>query len=107
MTDRQDIVVNGKVYPMWQQFVQKKEEWIGGTVRDTSGGLHVDTEITDIELTPNGPDSACFTVVGKDFTCAGDVRHLGIASPDLIGDKTFLCLHGFGGHVWGIKRKGE
>ena len=26
--------VNGKVYPMWGQFVQKQEQWIGGTMED-------------------------------------------------------------------------
>ena len=26
--------INGKVYPLWSQFVEKKQEWVGGTLQD-------------------------------------------------------------------------
>lgn len=108
MESKPDIVINGRVYKMWQQFVHKKDEWISGVLREMYADRigHIDTEIVDVKLEPNGDDSACFIVVGKEFTCAGDVHHLGIGSPDWLDDKTFLCLRGFGGHIWGIKRRG-
>ena len=27
-------LINGKTYPLWQQFVDKKSEWINGTLED-------------------------------------------------------------------------
>ena len=28
------IEVNGKVYPLWGQFIERKDEWIGGILED-------------------------------------------------------------------------
>ncbi len=72
--------VNGKEYPMWGQFVQKKDKFIGGILEDHDMGMCMKTEIIDITLEPNGKDSAFFSVEGKDFGCGGDVGHLGSAS---------------------------
>ncbi len=92
---------------MWQQFVQRADEWIGGTLEDfgdsmdraLSGGSSHVTKITDIKLTPNGKESACFTVEGAVFTCSGDVRYLGVTG----GDEGWITLSGYGGHTWRFK----
>ena len=94
--------VNGKVYPMWGQFVQKKDKFIGGTLENYDMGMRENTEITDIILKPNGTDSAYFMVGGKNFSCGGDVSVLGIIG----GEPGWLTFHGYGGHIWRIKKKG-
>lgn len=33
-----EVIVNGKVYPMWNQFIERKKEWIGGILEDTEYG---------------------------------------------------------------------
>lgn len=58
------LVINGKTYPLWQQFIDKKEKWIGGTLEDFGGG-HFITKITDIVLRENGKENAFFEVEGK------------------------------------------
>jgi len=94
--------VNGKVYPMWGKFVQKKEKFIGGILEDHDMGMCARTKITDITLEPNGKDSAMFSVDGKDFSCRGDVSYLGITG----GEPGWLTFCGYGGHIWRIKEKG-
>lgn len=72
-------VVNGKRYSMWPQFVHRKQEWIGGTLTDLDPETaHASTRITDISFTPNGTDSAMFTVHGENFDCSADVQYLGV-----------------------------
>lgn len=97
------MVVNGKEYPMWSQFVERKEEWIGGGLKDfdrTFGDIP-ETSITDIQLLPNGKDSAMFEVVGEDYSCAFDVQHGGITA----GEDGWITFSGYGGHTWRIKKK--
>lgn len=79
-------VINGKVYPLWSQFIEKKDRWIGGKLSDCGdsmdknmGAGKQETEITDVTLKPNGKESAYFTIVGKDFSCGFDVRIGGIS----------------------------
>lgn len=73
--------INGKVYPMWSQFIEKKERWIGGHLRefDIIMGMGPETEITDVTLKPNGTDSAMITFHGKDYDCGYDVKYVGIS----------------------------
>ena len=52
------LVINGRTYPLWQQFIDKKAEWIGGTLNDLDMGQSHSTTITDITLEPNGTDAA-------------------------------------------------
>ncbi len=92
--------INGKTYPLWGQFVEQKDKWIGGILHDTYASP---TEITDITLTPNGTDSAVFSVIGKDYTCASDVRYLGLASRE--DSKPGFLLCGYGGHQFTIQPK--
>jgi len=91
--------VNGKEYPMWSQFIEKKDKWIGGILEDHDMGECVSTKITDITLEPNGETSAFFSVEGEDFGCGFDVKVGGIGS----GDEGWLTFYGYGGHVWRIK----
>jgi hypothetical protein len=93
--------VNGKFYPMWGQFVEKKNRFIGGVLEDHDMGMCEKTEITDIRLKPNGENSAYFVVDGKDFSCGGDVSCLGITG----GDAGWLTFSGYGNHIWRIKER--
>lgn len=97
------MIVNGKEYPMWSQFVEKKEEWIDGGLQDldTTFGDIPETTITDIQLLPNGKDSAMFEVVGEDYSCAFDVQYGGITA----GEDGWITFSGYGGHTWRIKKK--
>lgn len=81
--EQQPTLINGKHYPMWSQFVEKKAQWIGGKLIDHDMGLDEETEITDIVLRENGETSAWFDIVGKDFSWGGDVEFIGIGSPRL------------------------
>lgn len=97
------MIINGRMYPLWSQFIERKQEWIGGILEDWDMGVHATTEIVDIELQPNGPDSAFFRVVGKDFSCGFDVGHGGITN----GEEGFITFYGYGGHKWRIKARGD
>ena len=101
--------INGKIYPLWSQFEDRKEEWIGGILEDFGDnfdrrlglkGLPT-TEIVNIELKPNGEKSAWFGVEGKDFDCGFDVQVGGIIK----GDEDWITFQGYGGHIWRIKQK--
>jgi len=93
--------VNGKFYPMWGNFVEKKDEFIGGILQDLDMGYCIETKITDITLTPNGKDSAFFSVVGEEFTCGFDTGHGGITG----GDTGWMTFSGYSGHKWRIKKE--
>jgi hypothetical protein len=100
-------IINGREYTMWNQFVEKQQEFIGGTLEDFGDSMDrmlgckpMQTEITGIELQPNGTDSAFFSVNGKDFDCGFDVQHGGIAG----GEEGWLTFSGYGGHTWRIKQ---
>ncbi len=92
--------VNGKVYPMWSQFVEKKDQFIGGILEDLEYRT-LRTEITDIELNPNGKESAFFEVSGKDFECGFDIKYGGLCK----GEEGWITFSGYGGHTWRIKPK--
>lgn len=102
--------INGKTYPMWEQFVEKQQEWIGGTLEDSGDSMDkamglggMSTIITSIELKPNGETSAFFSVEGKDFGCGFDVRSGGITA----GEEGWITFSGYGGHTWRIKQLDE
>jgi len=106
-------LINGKHYPLWQQFIDKKEEWIGGLLQDFGDSMDrqlfpeaengITTEITDIRLEPNGEDSAFIFIDGEDFDCGFDVEHGGI----IAGDEGWITFSGYGGHKWRIKQKSK
>jgi len=95
------VEVNGREYPMWGQFIERKEEWFSGVLQDLEGGEIQETEIIDITLKPNGETDAFFMVHGKDFCCGGSTEFLGITA----GEKGWLTLSGYGGHKWRFKQK--
>lgn len=106
------IEVNGKEYPLWSQFVEGKEKWIGGRLEDSGDSMDrhmglidndLSTEIIDIILRPNGETSAWFEVKGKDFSCGFDISCGGIGA----GKEGWLTFHGYMGHEWRIKEKTE
>ena len=78
--------VNGKHYPLWSQFVDRKNEWIGGLLREDDSDGFAETEITDISLEPNGDESASFYIHGKDFSCGFGVRYGGVDGSRNWGD---------------------
>lgn len=103
--------VNGKHYPLWGQFVKGKNKWIGGILEDfgdsldkTLGYKGMKCIITDIELIPNGKDSAFFSVVGDLFSCGFDVKTGGVSGK---GDEGWITFGGYLNHVWRIKPKEE
>jgi hypothetical protein len=100
--------INGKYYPLWSQFVDRKAEWIGGTLEDfgdsfdSAFGLSGSTTtITDIALEPNGKEHAAFSVIGANFTCGGSTEYLGVVG----GEPGWITLRGYGGHTWRFKQK--
>lgn len=74
--------INGKTYPMWSQFVEKKANFIGNKMFDVDSmmGAAPETEVVDVELVPNGTDSAMICFRGKDYDCISDVKYCGISS---------------------------
>jgi len=98
--------VNGKEYPLWGQFVDRKEEFIGGILEETQDsypqvpGEASQTEIVDITLKPNGETSAMFHIVGKDYSCGFDVGHGGVTA----GEEGWLTFAGYGGHEFRIQK---
>lgn len=95
------LKVNGKYYPLWSQFVERKNEWIGKVLEDYDMDEVLVTTITDITLEPNGEDSAFFTVEGEEFGCGFDCAYGGITG----GEEGWITFSGYGGHEWRIKSK--
>lgn len=95
--------VNGKFYPFWGDLVEKKEAFIGGTLVEYDMGMTGETVIEDIELEPNGEESAFFRIVGKDFNCGFDVRYGGIQA----GEKGWLTFATQFGHVFKIQKEAD
>ena len=63
------ITIDGKKYPLWSQFVGRKEEWIGGILEEFGDGFSDGgtTVITDITLEKED-DDVYFSILGKDFS---------------------------------------
>ena len=95
------VEINGKEYPLWSQFVERKNEWVGGILEDRDMGMVAVTEITDIELRPNGEDDAFFEVCGKNFGCGFSTSVGGIGPGS---GEAWLNFYGYGGHHWRIKK---
>lgn len=102
--------INGKYYPLWSQFIEKKKFFIGGELKDYGDDFDraiyklaeeadITTTILDIRLKPNGDSSAFFEIIGKDFSCGFDVRHGGI----IPGKEGWTTFGGFGGQKFAIK----
>lgn len=99
------MIVNGKKYEFWGQFVEDAKRWLGGTLTDYDtefGGPHK-TKITSIDLKPNGEESAMFSVSGEDFGCGCDVKSLGFCLVDQTDDDKEVVFRGYGEHTWSIR----
>jgi len=101
--------INGKYYPIWQQFVDRKYNWISGVLEDSGDSMDrrmnlepMSTKITDIVLRANGKDSAYFEVIGEDFSCGFDVQHGGISGEQCL-EEEWIGFSGYGEHSWRIK----
>lgn len=94
----------GERKTIWNQFVERRAEWIGGILEEMESGFpetsQAVTTITDICLEPNG-GSLFFWVKGEDFNCGFDVGHGGVGA----GEDGWITFYGFGGHKWRIKKK--
>ena len=102
--------INGKVYPMWSQFVEQSDQWKGGVLEDFGDSMDrrmgfeiMTTIIKSIELKPNGKDSAMFCINGEDFNCCGDVQFIGITA----GEEGYITFGGFMGSKFRIKKPKE
>ena len=101
--------VNGRTYPLWSQFVEQKEKFIGGILEDHDNDPFCEpgvgrTEIVDIELVPNGESSAFFRVVGKEFSCGFDVSVGGVCGSFSDPKNGWMGFSGYGGHLWRIRK---
>lgn len=99
------MIVNGKEYPFWGQFVEQKARFIGGVLEDLDDDPMIvndgsTTIITDILLEPNGKDSAYFRVTGREYECGFDVSVGRIGGR---GEPGWVTLTGYGGHTWRFK----
>jgi hypothetical protein len=102
-----DTLVNGKHYTLWQQFVDRKDEFIGGRLVETcmdsmcvACGETAETLITDIELLPNGKDSAFFRIVGEKFRCGFDVQYGGVSGSHSKNDGGIPFHSQYGDPFW-------
>lgn len=96
--------INGKTYPMWSQFVEKKSEWIGGQLQeiDSVMGQAPVTEIKDVTLEPNGDESAMITFHGENYVCGYDVQHCGI---DPSGPEGWLTISSQWGDRFQVRKR--
>ena len=103
------ITINGRQYPMWSQFVERKDEWVGGILEDFGDsmdkrmfgdGANAKTKITDIRLEPCGEESAFFSVDGEDFTCGFSTEVGGVTA----GEEGWMMFSSYMGHGWRIKK---
>ena len=90
---------------MWQRLVDKKDEWIGGTLVDCGddmdrawglsapNGTGERTLIVDFKLTDDE-----FNVIGEEFTCGGGRQHVGLSPYETPGDENTLTFRGYGNH---------
>lgn len=105
------MIINGREYPLWSQFVENQHKWVGGILEDFGDSFDsminpnhekMSTKITSINLLPNGDDSAFFEVIGEDFSCGFDVKYGGIGGGET--NSGWLTFNGYGGHTWRIKQ---
>jgi hypothetical protein len=105
------ITVNGRAYPLWSQFVEGKEAWIGGILKDHGDSMDramgldecPENKITDIVLRENGKDSAFFEVIGEEYSCGFDVKYGGVSGNHGHVDGR-IYFSGYGGHSWYIQK---
>lgn len=94
-------------YPLWRQFVEKQNMFIGGVLEDSGDTIDraqginsMQTKILGIKLEANGNDSAIFSVIGENFSCGFDVSVGAISDVD----NEWITFSGVLGHTWRIKK---
>lgn len=99
--------INGKIYPLWNQFVEQKNKFIGGILQDFGDSMDqymgcemAETEIINIILRENGRIDAWFEITGKDFNCGFSTEVGGITG----GEDGWLTFSGYGDHSFRIKQ---
>lgn len=99
-------IINGKQYPLWSGLVESKASFIGkiledfGDSRDRAFGCKsAKTIIIEVQLLPNGTDSASFHIIGENFQCGCDVQYLGIRE----GEPGWINFDSYGGHKFRIE----
>lgn len=99
-------IINSKTYPMWSQFVERKNEWVGGKMFEVDSvmGATPMTEIVNIELVPNGPESAMICIRGIDYDCCADVQYCGIGGTDQL-QPGFLAIFTQFGSTYYIQQR--
>lgn len=96
---------------MWQELVDQKDKWIGGTLKEFGDStdrrimkpelIGIETIIVDFVLTDDR-----FEVVGEDFSCCGARDYLGITGqPRFPVNGEGLAISGYGGWEFHITRK--
>lgn len=86
------MTINGKEYPLWEEFIKRKDEFIGKTLTEEDMGAIMETKVLDLTLKPHGTDSAFFEVVGEDFSYGFNIKYGGISSSD--GNLSFSFMYG-------------
>jgi len=94
---------------MWQELVDQKDKWIGGTLKDFCSPsdrrivkpelIGAETTIVDLVLT-----ETVFYVYGEDFDCSGNRDDLGLTHVTEFGPVPpgTLIILGYGGHEFHI-----
>ena len=73
------MVINGKVYPLWQQFHGLNTQWVGGCIFDHEYGLSIERPLKEIRLEASGEDSAALVFdIGEESPWFSDVGYIGI-----------------------------
>jgi len=98
---------------MWQELVDKKDQWVGGKLKDFGDTIDralvkpeligMETTIVDFRLTDKW-----FEVIGEDFNCGGSRDHIGITgSPKFPIEGSGLAIAGYAGHEFHITMNRE
>jgi hypothetical protein len=102
-----EIKLDANSYPVWRQFEEKQNMFIGGVLEDfgdtlvrQNGATSMQTKILGIKLEANGKDSAFFSVIGENFSCGFDVSVGEISDVD----KEWITFRGVLEHIWRIKK---
>ena len=66
------ITIDCTSYPVWSKFIDNKDEWIGGILREDNHS----TVIRDISLTKES-NAIVFRVTGGTFSCAFNIAYGG------------------------------
>ena len=90
--------INGNEYPLWNEFIARKEEFIGKKLVNVTEKYTSETIIEDMFLIPNGTESAYFNIKGKDFDCGLDIHYGGFG--DSKGEESIISFSSLSGSFY-------